>query len=429
MSVIPITSINNLTSISWLQNDVLHTANWRSYVESPVPKKIQCIDDTVTADTAFSLGSEGVALIWTGDFQNARQLLHAMTRRTERVQSQSKTLTRKHRKFLQHQTTFADISPKDKFNHYRLAQSQRARTLNKLLIVLEIDYAIHLRRAPDWREACTQVYGESNLNHSKILVSLRELLGIVSAYEWRKKGVFIPQLSQGPNRHLLKNNQLKNNQAKPPVTNVCPYYGVFAPTRQEYLELIMKASLTSTVKLAFDIGTGTGILAILLAQRGVPCVIATDTNVNAIQCAYENCIRLGYDDSISIVNTDMFPCLDVYGQADLIVCNPPWLPARPNSILEQAIYDSDSRMVRNFLNGLVRHLKPQGQAWLIMSNLAEHLGLRGHDELASWIADAGLIVCDKINTYPVHSKSLNIQDGLYFARSQEMTSLWILSLA
>ncbi|MEN9911638.1 MAG: hypothetical protein RI956_82, partial [Pseudomonadota bacterium] len=231
-------SINNLTSVSWLHNDALQTANWRSYVESPVPKKIQCIDDTVTADTAFSLASEGIALIWTGDFQNARQLLQAMTRRIERVQSQPKTLTRKHRKSVQYQTTLANISPKDTFNHYRLAQSQRARTLNKLLIVLDIDYAIHLRRAPDWREACTQVYGESNFNHSKILVSLRELLGIVSAYEWRKKGVFIPQLSQVSNTHQLKNHQLKNNQLTPAITNICPYYGVFAPTRQEYLDLM-----------------------------------------------------------------------------------------------------------------------------------------------------------------------------------------------
>jgi 16S rRNA G1207 methylase RsmC len=422
-------SINNLTSVSWLHNDALQTANWRSYVESPVPKKIQCIDDTVTADTAFSLASEGIALIWTGDFQNARQLLQAMTRRIERVQSQPKTLTRKHRKSVQYQTTLANISPKDTFNHYRLAQSQRARTLNKLLIVLDIDYAIHLRRAPDWREACTQVYGESNFNHSKILVSLRELLGIVSAYEWRKKGVFIPQLSQVSNTHQLKNHQLKNNQLTPAITNICPYYGVFAPTRQEYLDLMIKVSLPSTVNLAFDIGTGTGILAILLAQRGVPRVIATDTNVNAIQCAYENFVRLGYDSPIDVINADMFPCLEVYGQADLIVCNPPWLPARPNSVLEQAIYDPDSRMVWTFLNGLVRHLKPQGQAWLIMSNLAEHLGLREHDELASWIANAGLVVRDKMNTYPIHSKSLKAQDNLYFARSQEVTSLWVLSLA
>jgi 16S rRNA G1207 methylase RsmC len=415
--------IHNLTSVSWLQNDHLQTANWCSYVESPVPNKIQCVDDTLTADSAFSLASEGVALVWTGDFQNARQLLQAMTRRIERVQSQPKTLTRKHRKSLQYQTEWANISPKDRFNHYRLAQSQRARTLNKLLIVLDIDYAIHLRRAPDWREACIQVYGESNSNHSQLLVSLRELLGIVSAYEWRKKGVFIPQLSQVSNAHLLK-----NHQPKPAITNICPYYGVFAPTRQEYLDLMMKPCLTSAVNLAFDIGTGTGILAILLAQRGIRRVIATDTNVSAIQCACENAIRLGYDNYIDVVNADMFPCLEVYGQADLIVCNPPWLPARPNSTLEQAIYDPDSRMLRAFLNGLRQYLKPQGQAWLIMSNLAEHLGLRRPDELTSWIADVGLVVRDKIDTYPVHSKSLNSQDNLYFARSQEMTSLWILNL-
>jgi hypothetical protein len=110
----------------------------------------------------------------------------------------------------------------------------------------------------------------------------------------------------------------------------------------------------------------------------------------------------------------------------LIVCNPPWLPARPCSLLEQAVYDPDSRMLRGFLNGLVEHLTPAGQAWLILSDLAEHLELRSRDELLSWIAQAGLVVTDKMDIKPRHNRALDVDDLLHAARAAEITSLWCL---
>jgi methylase of polypeptide subunit release factors len=398
--------------IHWVHNDTKQFAAWRSDTNLPIPKTIHCIDDTVSADRSFSLASEGVALLWVGDFQNARQLLQAMARRVDRSHSQPKKQTRKLRKHLQRQTQTvqAEATLKDKFNQYRLAQSQRARTLNKLLVVLEADYAINLPRAPDWRQACIQAYGKPTVTMVKTLVSLRELLGVVGAYEWRKNGVFIPQLTAANSK-------------------IYPHYGVFAPVRQEYLTLLMQAHLPATVQLAFDIGTGTGVLAALLAQRGVCRVVATDINVKAIECARENVQHLGYADTIEVVNANMFPCINTYGTADLIVCNPPWLPARPNSDLEYAVYDPDSKMTRAFLNGVVKHLNPQGQAWLIMSNLAEQLGLRADNQLLSWIDEAGLMVCNKIDISPTHPKALNAQDSLYVARSKEVTSLWVLGLA
>ena len=52
----------------------------------------------------------------------------------------------------------------------------------------------------------------------------------------------------------------------------------------------------------------------------------------------------------------------LFGVFDLVVCNPPWLPARPTSVLEQAVYDEDSRMLRGFLAGLAQHLEEGGEA-------------------------------------------------------------------
>ena len=173
---------------------------------------------------------------------------------------------------------------------------------------------------------------------------------------------------------------------------------------------------------AFDIGTGTGVLAAVLARRGLE-VVATDTDSRALACAADNLARLGLAAQVELQPTDLFPA----GRAALVVCNPPWLPARPGSPLERAVYDEDSRMLRGFLDGLAAHLAPGGEGWLILSDLAEHLGLRRRDELLHWIDQGGLQVRGRIDTHPVHPRAFDQSDPLHRARAAEITSLWRLA--
>src|SRR6202044_2598039 len=165
-----------------------------------------------------------------------------------------------------------------------------------------------------------------------------------------------------------------------------PHYGVFAPIRREYVDLVATAPLPdsrSLSGLAFDIGTGTGVLAAVLARRGFRRVVATDQDPRALACARENLERLGLSGQVEVVQADLFP----EGRAALVVCNPPWIPARPSSPLERGIFDPESRMLHGFLRALAAHLEPQGQGWLILSDLAEHLGLRSRDALLAGFDD------------------------------------------
>jgi methylase of polypeptide subunit release factors len=194
---------------------------------------------------------------------------------------------------------------------------------------------------------------------------------------------------------------------------------VFSPVRGEYIDLVLRAPLPSQ-DLAFDIGTGSGVLAAVLAQRGVAKVIATDQDPRALACARENLERQGHADKVVLQQVDMFPS----GKAPLIVCNPPWLPAKPTTPIERAIYDPDNRMLLAFLNGVRDHLADQGEAWLIMSDLAVRLGLRTPHFLEDAIASAGLVVLDRLDIRPSHPKSADAADPLHRARRAEITSLW-----
>ena len=370
--------------VAWTEDGEARSLRWQSEAGTAPPKKLIVADDRITADEAWRLACEGTALLWRGDFQNVRQLLQAMARRIER----------KPRKPPQ-----ATAAPDEAFHLYRLAQLQRARILGMLLLPFDDDYRIPLRRAPDVAEACVEAYGPAA---GPFIASLRELLGLIGAHEWRKKGVEVPALG----------------------ARIHPHYGVFAPVRGEYVGLVANAPLPAGCPLAFDIGTGPGVLAAVLAQRGVARVVATDQDPRALACACENLTRLGFAAQVDVVSADLFPP----GRAPLVVCNPPWIPARANSSLERAVYDPDSRMLMGFIGGLAAHLEPGGEGWLILSDLAEHLGLRTRAGLLAAIEAGGLTVSGRMDAKPGHPRAADAGDPLHAARAAETTSLWRLVL-
>lgn len=381
--------------IEWSSQGQAHTAQWRSESGASAPRRVIAADDTLPADTAYRMACEGTGLLWTGDFQNARMLLQALMRRADR--KPRKVAAKAAQKA-------AAATPAEAFHLHRQAQAQRARVLSSVLIVLEGDYTIALRRAPDLRQACTEAWGPASGN--RVVASLRELLGLVGAHEWRKKGVEIPALGA------------------PPGNRIHPHYGVFSPVRGEYVDLVAQAPLPSKT-LAFDVGVGTGVLSAVLARRGVQRVVATDQDPRALACARESLQRLGLTGRVELQQQDLFP----EGKAPLVVCNPPWLPARASSPIERAVYDEGSGMLRGFLAGLAAHLEPGGEGWLILSDLAEHLQLRTREQLLEWIAQGGLKVLGRQDVKPRHGKSADASDPLHAARAAEVTSLWRLGLA
>lgn len=372
------------THVRWTEAGETRTARWRSASGSPPPKQVTVADDRMRADDAYRLACTGTALLWRGDFHNARRLLQAMNRRFDR--------SRRRR---------PRPAPGDPqaFHLYRLTQGQRARTLGMLLIPLDADYRVPLRRAPDVRRACLEAYGPAD---EPSLVALRELLGVIGAHEWRRKGVPVPALGE----------------------RIHPHYGVFSPVRGEYVDLVARAPLPPDPSPAFDIGTGTGVLAALLARRGVRRVIATDVDPRALACARENIERLGLADRVEVHRADLFP---PGRRARLAVCNPPWIPAKAASSLEHAVYDHKGRMLQGFIAGLADRLEPGGEGWLILSDIAEHLGLRSRDDLLAAFDAAGLTVIDRLDAKPRHPKVHDPDDPLHRARAAETTSLWRLT--
>lgn len=374
--------------VHWHDGQQARSSLWLSESNHRAPSQLIQIDDQTKADHAYRLACQGNTLLWCGDFHNARQLLDAIARR---IDQPTRRKTRKHKD--SNQPAIAQL-----FHQQRQLQAQKARILSRLVLALDAGYISTLRRAPELSSACQAAFGQLD---EPCIISLRDLQGALGAAQWREKGVVIADAN----------------------LTIHPHYSVFAPTRHEYVQLVLEAPLPAKLNLAFDIGTGTGLLAMLLAKRGFAQVLATDLNPRALACAKDNLSRLGIN-NVQLQHLDLFPTTQAL--ADCIICNPPWIPARPSSPLEYAVYDNDSTMLRRFLQGARSHLAEHGEIWLILSDLAEHLELRTRQQLLDWFKQAGLTVKYRLDTQPQHGRSQDKTDPLHSARSAEITSLWCL---
>lgn len=364
------------------------------------------VGDNTRASDAAKILLQQTYLVYEGDYHNARQLLTALKSRV------LPPLT---------------LNPSDPINDQWMCQrswtKKQARRLNRLLVKVEQDRSLSsYKRAPN---QVKEVLSESAAsNNTRYLLPLRELLGRLGSNQWSTKGIPLPQLGG---------------------KCIFPKFGVFVPTRQEYLDLIVKAaeSLDKNLKgkTILDVGTGTGVLlAVLLHNLNLGrCnnninIIGTDLNPQAIACARDNLERLQLLDglsSISLLQADLFPPKE--NKFDLILCNPPWVPdnstcaSATTSWMDRAVYDPNSQFLKAFLLQAGGYLiDDQSEAWLILSDLAELLELRSREQVIEWIENGDLEIMAVSETKPIHKKARNGKSGdaIAAARAAETTRLY-----
>lgn len=362
--------------LAWRDGAGEHLATWVS--PGAPPRQLGPAGDDTRAGAAVARARRGEGLVYAGDYHNARQLLTAMARRLPAARA-------------------GGGSPSALFHAGRERTRLEQLLLSRVLVPLEPGWRVMLRRSPDVREACEEALGPSPAGTA--LLPLRELLGIIGAHEWRRRGVLVPALG----------------------ARVHPHYAVYAPIRGEYVDLVAAAATEWPVagKHAFEVGTGTGVLALLLARAGAR-VTATDIDPRAVACARENADRLALSARVEVAVADLFP----EGEADLVVSNPPWVPAEAHGPLDRAVYDPGGAFLERLVRGLPAHLSAGGQAWIVLSDLAERLGLRAPQHLPRLAAAAGLSVAAVREVRPTHPRAQDRSDPLHAIRAAEVTRLF-----
>ena len=352
-------------------------AVWISEDGGTCPETVAYVDDALSAKQAARQLRDGVFLVWTGDFHQARTLMKAIQRRIRPREDGAQT----------------DLA--SRWLAQRRLHTQKAEITGRFLILIEPDGSVVNRRAPPLQEAMTWAWGPSEQAR---LVPYRTLVGALGAAGWRRAGIPVAGLSA-------------------PIT---PHYGVFTPTRHAYLSLLDAWDDVRGCRV-LDVGCGTGVLSFLLLSRGAASAVATDLDPRSVVCANENAVSLGFSKQFTAIETDLFPVNETF---DRIVFNPPWVPADPATRLDRAVYDAGGQTVCRWLAGVQTHLNPSGEAGLIVSDFPERLGLRSARWLQERVQEAGLHILSRTSVSAQHGKSQNRRDPFYDARKDEQISLY-----
>ena len=162
-------------------------------------------------------------------------------------------------------------------------------------------------------------------------------------------------------------------------------------------------------RLAADVGTGSGCLAVTLALE-VPGirVLATDVSSAALEVARENAARLQAAERVEFLEGDLLSALEAGsrgpGGLDLIASNPPYIPSGEIEKLMPEIANYEPRLALDGgADGLdfYRRLAPECAKWLrpggaLVLEIGEGQGAALRDIFGSEGAYAGLEVSDDL---------------------------------
>ncbi len=239
------------------------------------------------------------------------------------------------------------LKHKDKDKSFQGQRDYRSafREASHRLLLKVKDNKLSVRKSPDigWLEL---LYPDV----SEFYISFPQVQGMNSSWQWYKKGIEVKTLD----------------------LTLHPYYGTYFPTRFDHLKLFDKwlKKYDGAKTNAIDMGVGSGVLSFQLIQNGFENIYACDTNKNAIIGVSKEIQRLGFEDKITLKNSDLFENCDV--KADVIVFNPPWLLAKHDleEGIDKAMYYEEDLFPR-FFEQAQKHLAPDGKIVLIFSNLAQ----------------------------------------------------------
>ncbi len=358
------------------------TAGWITESGEPAPTQVRPIDSRTSVREALARLRKGEHLLWTGDFVNARHYLRSL------------------RKRMAPRRSGAPDTPLQAWQATRRHTREVATTLSRLLVALEADGSLALKRAPDTHGAVTHAWGPADAPR---LLPLRTLLGAMTAYSWHERGLEVPGLEG----------------------RLVPAYGVFSPTRHVYVQLLRHLDVQGHRVL--DVGCGTGVLAFVLLQAGARQAVGTDIDPRAVACARHNAEQLGLSDRFEALQADLLPEGERF---DTVVFNAPWVPEVPRTRLDRAVFDAGGATLDRFLERLPSALTPDGRGVLLISDLPERLGLWKPGDLQRRIEAAGLQV-ERLEQAPaVHGKARTKKgdDPLFPLRRKEKVQLWVLRM-
>jgi release factor glutamine methyltransferase len=108
------------------------------------------------------------------------------------------------------------------------------------------------------------------------------------------------------------------------------------------IKINMKTGLPSPPLRIADVGTGSGCIAVALANELPHAeVLATDISAQALAVARRNAVRHGVADRIQLVQTDLLASVSEADRFDLVVSNPPYIAREESDQLAREVREHE----------------------------------------------------------------------------------------
>lgn len=285
-------------------------------------------------------------------------------------------------------------------NDYQTSRANREhlRLLNQNLYIVVWQHYANLNKAPDnpWLKV---LYPQEN----EFLIRFSDFLGMNGSWQWYSRGIKFPVLD-----HLVH-----------------PFFGVYFPTRHEHL-LLFDTWLKKNHHFdqALDIGTGCGVLALMMLKHGISFVHATDINPNAVYSTEQEFNNRGLQTKTHIEQAPYAGSYESVGN-DLIVCNPPWIQAQTATELDLATY-YEYGFFEEFFSTVHNIMKPGTMLAILFSDFAKVAAINDEHPIENEIHNKSrFLLIEKLET-PTTQKTSVRKNWLGEIRRLEKIQLWVM---
>jgi len=145
---------------------------------------------------------------------------------------------------------------------------------------------------------------------------------------------------------------------------------VYEPSEDSFLIAKEIEKLDFTGKEVLEIGTGTGLLSLIVAKKA-KTVLSTDINPSALKCAEKNA-KVNKIKNISFLKSDLFE--NITDSFDVIIFNPPYIPTESefNDLEERAWVGGKSgrKITDRFLSEFEYYMNKKGIILILQSSLS-----------------------------------------------------------
>lgn len=242
-----------------------------------------------------------------------------------------------------------------------------------------------------------KILTDAGIEQNEANIEVKLLIEHFAGYS--TKDIILGKKLDSAKLELVKEKALRRAKTREPVQHIIGFAdfmgekfivnpSVLIP-RDETEILVRKAIDVidlNNLKMALDVGTGSGCIACMIAKYTNCQIIGLDVSTDALNTALDNASRLNLFNKAIFRKSNIFSNVRDGEKFDIIVSNPPYIPLKEkNGIQKEVTFDPEIALYANDEDGIEFYKKITENSSRVLNSrgfLAFELGINQADKVA-----------------------------------------------